>query len=343
MVQIRSADIDRFLARPDPAIRLLLIYGVDEGLVAERTASFIKAVTGAADDPFAVVRLEQGVIADDPARLADEAHAVPLFGGRRAIAIRLAGNASIIPALEALLAVPPVDSWVVVSGGDLRKTSPVRRLCETAKGAAAIACYVDSGRDLDRVIDQETKSATLTITPEARAALKDLIGADRLASRSEVQKLCLYAEGQGEITLDHVEKIIGDASPFEVDEAVDALGLGDSDGFARAWRRLLATGTSSSYIAGAAIRHFSFLHRARAAFDAGESAEDLLARAMPPIFGKRRGNVERAIQLWPVARLERVLAALDQAMLDSRIRGTIADEIIGQALMMIAAGAARRR
>jgi len=71
MVQIRSADIDRFLARPDPAIRLLLIYGVDEGLVAERTASFIKAVTGAADDPFAVVRLEQGVISDDPARLAD--------------------------------------------------------------------------------------------------------------------------------------------------------------------------------------------------------------------------------------------------------------------------------
>src|SRR5271166_6358680 len=122
MVQIKPADIDRFLARPDPAIRLVLIYGVDEGLVAERMAAFIKAVTEATDDPFAVVRLEQGALADDPGRLADEADAVPLFGGRRAIAIRLAGAASILPALEALLASPPVDSWVVISAGDLRKT-----------------------------------------------------------------------------------------------------------------------------------------------------------------------------------------------------------------------------
>src|SRR5205823_9372357 len=133
MVQLKPAEIDRFLSRPDPAVRLVLIYGEDEGLVAERTAAFVKAVTGTDDDPFALVRLEQGTIADDPGRLADEANAVPLFGGRRAIVIRLAGNASIIPALEALLARPPVDSWVALAAADMRKTSPVRRLCESAK------------------------------------------------------------------------------------------------------------------------------------------------------------------------------------------------------------------
>jgi DNA polymerase III subunit delta len=343
MVQIKSAEIDRILTRPDPAVRLVLIYGVDEGLVAERTAAFVRAVTGATDDPFSLIRLEQSTIADDPGRLADEAHAVPLFGGRRAIAIRLAGAASILPALEALLAAPPVDSWVVLSGGDLRKTSPVRRLCETETGAAAIACYADTGRDLDRVIDEETKAAGLRIAADARVALKDLIGADRLASRSEVQKLCLYAAGQSEITIDDVEQIIGDASPFEIDEAIDALSLGDADSFARAWRRLIATGTAGSVIAGAAIRHFNFLHRARAAFDAGERAGDLVARTMPPIFFKRRAGVERAIALWPTARIERALATLDQAMLDSRIRGAISDEVVGQALMMIGTLAARGR
>ena len=39
MVQIKSAEIDRILTRPDPAVRLVLIYGVDEGLVAERVHS----------------------------------------------------------------------------------------------------------------------------------------------------------------------------------------------------------------------------------------------------------------------------------------------------------------
>src|SRR5262249_11640548 len=301
MVQLKSQEIDRFLARPDPAIRLVLVYGEDEGLVAERTAAFVKAVTGGSDDPFAIVRLEQGTIADDPGRLSDEAHAVPLFGGRRAIVIRLAGNASIAPALEAILAKPPVDSWVVGSGGDLRKTSPMRRLFEGARAAAAIPCHADSGRDLDRIIDEEVKAAGLKIAVDARAALKDLIGADRLASRSEVQKLCLYADGRGELTLDDVESIIGDASAFDVDEAIDALSLGDTDAFARAWRRLLATGTPGFTVAGAAIRHFNFLHRSRAAFEAGERASDLVGRAMPPIFFKRRDAVERAIALWPLA------------------------------------------
>jgi DNA polymerase-3 subunit delta len=157
-----------------------------------------------------------------------------------------------------------------------------------------------------------------------------------------VQKLCLYADGQGEITVDDVEKIIGDASPFEVDEAIDALALGDADSFARAWRRLIATGTPGFVVAGAAIRHFNFLHRARAAFDAGERTSDLVARAMPPVFFKRRANVERAIALWPAARIERALAGLDRAILDSRIRNAIADEVIGQALMMIGTLIARR-
>jgi DNA polymerase-3 subunit delta len=342
MVQLKSLEIDRFLARPAPGVRLVLIYGEDEGLVAERTATFVKAVTGADDDPFGLVRLEQGTIADDPGRLADEANAVPLFGGRRAIVIRLVGAASIVPALEVLLAAPPVDSWVVISAGDLRKTSPVRRFCETDKAAAAIPCYADTGRELDRVIDEEAKGAGLKIAADARAALKDLIGADRLASRSEVQKLCLYAAGRGEITLADVQSIIGDASAFDVDEAVDALALGDTDSLARAWRRLIATGTPGFVIAGAAIRHFNFLHRARAAFDGGASASDLVARAMPPIFFKRRDRVERAIALWPNARIERALATLDQAILDSRVRGGLTDEILGQAMIMISTLAARR-
>src|SRR6185312_14891077 len=110
VVEVKPASADRFLAKPDPAIRTILLYGPDDGLVAERGAAFVKAVVGDTDDPFSHIRFEIADIADDPARLADEAHAVPLFGGRRAITIRVSGNRSIIPALEPILSTPPVDS-----------------------------------------------------------------------------------------------------------------------------------------------------------------------------------------------------------------------------------------
>lgn len=339
-MQIKTGDADRFLARPEPAVRVILVYGNDEGLVSERVAAFVKTVTGESDDPFSHVRLEPAQLSEDPRLLADEAHAVPLFGGRRAISVRISGNWSILPALEPILAAPPVDSWIVIGGGDLKKTSPLRRLCESHPAAAAVACYADSDRDLDRIIDEETRNAGLRIAADARAALKELIGGDRLASRSEVKKLCLYADGRSEITIDDVRAIIGDASAFAQDEAIDAVALGDPSRFDIAYRRLTAAGTPGVVIAGAAIRHFNFLHRARAALDDGTNLDAIVRSARPPLFFDRQKSVARQIANWPLPRSERALAALDQAMLDSRLRSAISDEVIGQALLAITAMAA---
>jgi len=337
-MQIKPADADGFLARPDPAVRVVLIYGSDDGLVAERMAAFVAAVIGTgADNPFAHVRLEAQALADDPRLLAEEAHSIPFFGGRKAISIRLAGNWSIVPAVELILAAPPVDAWVVIDGGDLRKTSPIRRLTETSRGAAAVPCYADSDRDIDRIIDEEIRLNGLTIERDARNMLRGLVGGDRMQSRSEIRKLCLYALNSGVITMDDVRAVIGDASAFATDEAVDAAALGDATTLARVYRRLVAAGTPGFLVAGAAIRHFDFLHRARAEFEHGATAAEVVAQARPPVFFKRRNDVEKAVALWPLARIERVLAILDRAMIDSRLKGSLSDEVVGQALLMIAA------
>ena len=343
-MQVKAADAERFLARPDPAIRVILIYGNDDGLVAERVERFAAAVIGGSGDPFAQVRLDAAAIADDPGRLADEAHAVPLFGGQRVITVHLGGARSIQSAVETVLASPPVDSWVVIAAGDQRKGSGLRKLCETHERAAAIACYADSDRDLDRIIDEETRRSGLTITAEARIAVKGMIGGDRMASRSEVAKLCLYAADAGTITIDDVRVIIGDAAAFAMDEVIDAAALGDAVGLDRGYRRLHAAGVAGAVVVGAAQRHFNFLQKARAAFDAGTTAEAVVGRASPPVFFQRRNAVMRQIALWSSAAIDAALTRLDQALLDSRLHRSIEDEIVSHALQSVAfmaAGGAR--
>ncbi len=190
MVQVKPAEADRLLARPDDAVRVVLIYGDDEGLVAERADAFARAAAGPDGE---VLRLDAGALSENPGRLVDEASAIPMFGGRRAITLRAAGNRAVEGAIAAVLDQPPVDSWVVVTAGELRKSSPLRKLCEASPRAWAVPCYADSARDLDRLIDDELKAADLAIAPDARAALKGLIGGDRMQSRGEIRKLCLYA------------------------------------------------------------------------------------------------------------------------------------------------------
>jgi hypothetical protein len=62
------------------------------------------------------------------------------------------------------------------------------------------------------------------------------------------------------------------------------------------------------------------------------------------MFYQRRDGLARQIAIWSEGNIERALTRLDRAMLDSRLHRAIEDEIIGQALQLIAymAAAARR-
>ncbi|MCP4386407.1 MAG: DNA polymerase III subunit delta [Hyphomicrobiales bacterium] len=342
MGEIKAGAVDDFLSRPDSAVRCVLIFGNDTGLVSERAADFAAGVLGETADSLSHVRLDSNEIAADSQRLADEAYAVPMFGGTRCISIRVQGTGSIVAPLESLLQTPPQDSYVVVAAGELRKTAPLRKLFAGAANAVAIGCYADNAAALDRIIDQETAEAGLTIASEARTALKALIGGDRMASRAEVAKLCLYATGTGEITTDDVRAVVGDASAFAIDEAVDAAALGDASAFSRLYRRLLAAGTADFVIIGAALRHFDMLHRARARIDSGVAPD----RALPPqLFFRRRPLVTRQVRHWSLPRTERALGILNRAVVDSRLRNAISADVIGQALLSIAviATSGRRR
>ena len=110
----------------------------------------------------------------------------------------------------------------------MRRNAPLRVICERAKNAAALPCYADGERDLERLIDSELRAAGLTIKPDARTLLLPLLGGDRAASRNELRKLALYARGRNEIDADDIIAVVSDASALEIDELVDAAYAGRS-------------------------------------------------------------------------------------------------------------------
>ena len=109
-------------------------------------------------DPFNVAVLTGEEAEADPARLADEAAARSLMGGRRLVRVRDARDRS-AEALSNAFAGPETDTLVVVEAGDLKSTSALRKLFEGKRGdLAAIRCYPDEARDVIRMI-RETLSA----------------------------------------------------------------------------------------------------------------------------------------------------------------------------------------
>src|SRR5439155_10064919 len=207
----KGQQVDAFVAKPNPAQPIVLVFGPDAGLVRERAEALIRASVDDPADPFSLVRLDGDELAGEPARLAEEASTIPLFGGRRAVWVK-AGGRNFVAAVEALLPTAAPDCRVVIEAGDLRRNSPLRAICERAKNAAVLPCYADAEKDLARLIDDEMRAAGIAIASEARAALVPLLGGDRLASRSEIRKLAVYARGKNRVELDDVIAVVADAS-----------------------------------------------------------------------------------------------------------------------------------
>ena len=342
MVALKSSEVDRFMARPDPARPIILVFGPDAGLVRERVEALVQSAVDDPKDPFQLARIDGDDLAGQPGRLVEEANTIPLFGGRRAVWVKANSRANLVPAVEALIAAPSPDCRVVIEAGDLRRNAPLRTACERAKCAVVVPCYADGERDLARLIDDEIRAAGLTISSEARAALVPLLGGDRLASRHEVAKLTLYARGKSTVELDDVLAVVADASALALDALVDSAFAGRTGELEVQFGKAHTAGTAAGTIASTALRQVAQLHRARLAIDAGTSLTDAVGGIQPFIHFSRRAAVETALRNWTSARLERAMSQLADAVLETRRQPAVADAVTQRALLAIAVNARRR-
>lgn len=345
MAQKKTNEVESWLARPDPAIRMVLLYGPDRGLVAERARAFIAKAGLDPEDPFTSVRLDAGEIDGEPGRLVDEATTVAMFGTERLVWVRnAAAQKALSDAVKALLETDLSGAFVVIEAGDLKKGTALRAAVEGAARGMALPCYPDDGRNIDAVIDDVLGGSGLRIGLEARQALRANLGGDRLATRGELDKLAVYCLGQQEVSLDDVMLMTGDVAGVAVDDAVDAMLDGDRAGLDRAFGRLMASGTNPFVVLAAAGRQLQSLLALRAQMDAdGKSASAAVASARPPVFFSRRRLVEQALQRRDQASLIRALERVQAAVLHTRRRPDLATAAARQALLALAAETPRRR
>lgn len=345
MAQKKAHEVNSWLARPDPKAAIVLIYGPDRGLVAERARAFAARTELPLDDPFSVVRLEGSEVERDSGRLLDEARTVPMFSSRRMLWVRnAAGQKALADDVKALCAEPPRDAIILIEAGDLKKGAALRTTVEGCDWAMALPCYADEARSIDQVIDEEMQKAGMQLSMEARQALRKNLGGDRLASRGEIQKLVLYAMGSKQIELEDVKALIGDVSGISFDDAIDAVLEGKIEVFDTIFTRHTQTGAHPFLMLAAAMRQFQAIQLMRGAMGNGaRNAAAIVAAARPPVFFSRRKIVEGAIERWNEAALTRALARLQDAVLQTRRRPDLAGAIARQALLGIAVESARLR
>jgi DNA polymerase III subunit delta len=334
MVVLKAERLASYLRERDPAIGAVLIYGGDLGAVREHAVKVIEANGVRPDDPFNPVIIADQALAADPGLLADEAAAIPMFGGRRVVWIRDAGQ-GLAKALEPLLG-QPVSGLVVAESDSLAKTSKLRQLFERSSAALAIALYDDIAKDYDALIATILTSAGLKLTDDARHHLQDLLGTDRRLARSELEKLALYAHGKGQIDLADIDAVCGDTASATLDEALDRALGGETVAAARALARLIAAGEAGTRILSAAVQALASLDRFRSEIDRGSSLDQALRSARPPVFFQRQPSIRRQLRLWDAPALQNAAATVHAAVTAVRQRPALETPLAERTVLALA-------
>jgi DNA polymerase III subunit delta len=334
-VKIEPRQVEAFLKKPDSKIRGVVVYGNDDGLIAERAVALARTVCEDLKDPFRVVDIAGDALKNDPARLADEFGAMSLMGGRRVIRVRPAGEES-ADALENLAAASAGDALIVIEGGNLTPRSALRALAETEDCLAALPCYMDNEAALEGLVESAARARGLGVDPDALDWIVERLGGDRGQSRSEVDKLLLYKEGDGSktVALDDAIAVLGDTAAIGIDNVIAATFDGELVALDRALDRVFSEGGNPVQLVRALQRHADQLHLVAGHVAKGGNLEAAMFKARGlPRGGPVRQRFERHVRAWPLARLSSALQVILDAEIQCKTTG-LPDEAIARRLCL---------
>ncbi len=324
MVAVKAHQAAAFLKTSTGKHSVFLLYGSDAGLISERSQHIARALAAAENPPGEILRIDDTDLENNPGMLVIELGTIPMFGGRKIVRATTGRRVNSL-ALKPLIEGPPLAGVLIIEAGNLKPDDSLRAVCEKSASAAAIACYADEGQDIETLIRETLRTYKLSIGTDAVQLLAARLGADRALSRGEIDKLALYAVGETEITADHIDAIVGDASEQAIDRILNAAASGQSKQALAEFSRAIASGDSAQMVVLLTERHFHKLHRLRTAIDGGRSFEDVARTLRPPLHFKQRDALSAQCRMWTAARLIKAIELIGTAAKAARLAGALED------------------
>ena len=336
-----KASLARSLAQPDPTIRFYVFHGPDE---AGSRALAIKLLRGLGDAEKFVV-LGQSV-KSDPASLADEAGAMALFGGKRAIWIEPAGD-EIVDGVQALLDLPSSESAVVALAGVLKKSSALLKLADSHHGAWSHVSWVPEGREAAATVVELGRALGLRIAPDVATRVAASAVNNQAIAASEVEKFAVYlgASPEHPVELDHqaVDDVGADSAEAEPMKFGDLALSGDIVPLLDELGRLPEQGGDAVAALRALERRLVQIAPLRARVEAGERVDGVMASMGKALFWKDKSAMQRMLSRWTSAQIAEAAERVAEAEREG-FRGRAPDRaLLAETLVTIARAASRAR
>lgn len=336
----KQAQIEKYLKKPDETLKAFVIYGANDGLVAEYVKKLAKTVCPDLYDPFQVVYFNGSDINAEPANLFAEYTARSLMGGRRVILIKDADN-NLTKHLKVLLDGTPSDTLLLISSSALNKKSSLLGLAETREDMAVIACYEDRDEDIFSTARKMLIDNNLVISSEALQLLCARLSNDRRTNIGEIEKLITYMGDKKNIGIEDIKEIIADQSASSADDLFYYTASGYTERSQQSFRKLLNEGEEPVSLVRGMVYHFYKILNCLAFMEKGDAPEKAMQKLVPKIIYFRESNFKKQLAIWNKEMTLSVLELLYKCEKDCKTNNMPVAEIVSYTLMQISSKAGR--
>ena len=323
-------------ALTNPAIRFVLLYGPDEAgsrALARLTEGERVELTGAE-------------LRSDPARLADEAAAISLFGDKRHIIVEPAGD-EVLAAAQALLDASAAGNSIAIVAGALKPTSKLLQLAQGSDQAAAFVSYLPEPRDAPKLVQELARDHGLTVRSELARRIADAAAGNRAVIAQELGKFALYLDATPEHPAALEEEAVlavGAASEEgDLSRLVDSVASGDASRLHAELVRLRSERIEGIPLIRAMLRRLSLIAPMRADVESGKSVETVLATRGKAIFWKEKNAVAAQLARWSAEMIARAQGRLIEAERQLKSPNALGPIAVDEELFAICRQAARLR
>ena len=320
-MKLSPKEIPRFLENPDPTIAAILFYGSDTMRVALKRQEYLENLLGSnAEQEMRLTKLTGDDVLKDHTVAFDAIKSVGFFPGQRAVLIENSSDRASKIIFDCIEAWKQPDAQIVVTSGQLKPTSQLRKSFETSKISVAVPIYDNPLTEME--IKTELTRAGIQINdPNIMTGLHGL--SEELEPgdfRNTLEKIYLYKlSDKSPLTSQDITVCSPISAEASLEDIIYTVSVGATSKISRILNRLEAQGVQPVALCLSFQRHFKLLLRLKSHEG---SPTDAISKQKPPIFGPRRNAILSQLRLWNIENLKVALACLVELDLNLRSKAS---------------------
>ena len=296
-----------------------LVYGQNKGLVREKSQTIIDTYK---DDQTEIIKFENDELISEPEKLSNEFNTFSLIAEKKIIHV-LNTKDNLTETITNTINNQDSTNLIIFETGELTPTSKLRKFFEKEKNLGILACYFDTERDVQDLIETTFKKEDISISRDISLLIAKRLGNERHIIKSELEKIILYLKDKKEFKAEDILKCLSQNEDFGFDDLNYNLCDGNVVKLDKIINQLYLEGINPIALLRSAGKHFQKILFVNQKIDSGMNLNESLSQLKPPIFFLYINKFKNQVTKWRTIlcykAIERIMETEELCKLNSKI------------------------